>query len=68
MKKNKLKEIRLKTEEELKKEAEQIVQEITRLRLEIAASKIKNVKAVKNLKKDLAQIKTIIKEKGLKNE
>jgi large subunit ribosomal protein L29 len=58
----KIKELREKNKEELKKllgEKEEIVR---KLRFEIASKQIKNVKDLKNNKKEIARILTLINE------
>ena len=49
-----------------KKELEKIVQELTKklsdLRFKFSSGKLKNVKEVKNIKKEIARILTILKE------
>lgn len=63
MKKNKLVETREKDLGELKKELLGAKKQLARLRLEKASGKLKNTRAGRNLKKDIAQLLTIIKEK-----
>ena len=64
MKKKQLKEMAQKTAEELEKEVGKVKIELNKLRLEVLSGKNKNKRLGKNLRKDLAQIKTIINEKG----
>lgn len=63
MKKNKLKEKRDLKPEELKKEADSLSAQLVKIRLEIASGRLKNKRAAKNLRRDRAQILSIIKEK-----
>ena len=63
MKKNRLKEMRTKDLNELEKEAGLLKEQLAKMRLESLTGKVKNLKSVKNLKRDLAQILTLIKEK-----
>lgn len=60
---NKLAETRSKDLPELKKDLLEEKRQLLRLRLEIASGKIKNIKAVKVKRRDIAQLLTIIKEK-----
>lgn len=63
MKKNELSQKRNKELEELRKELKEKRQELVKVRLEVSTGKIKNKRASKNLKKDIAQLLTLIKEK-----
>jgi ribosomal protein L29 len=63
MKKSKIIEARSKEITELKKQLMETQQQLVKLRLEIASGKIKNTKASKSLRKDIAQLLTLIKEK-----
>lgn len=65
MKKSRLAEARNKEITELKKQLTEIQQQLTKLRLEIASGKTKNTRATKNLRKDIAQLETIIREKSV---
>jgi large subunit ribosomal protein L29 len=59
-----IKDIKNKGIEELRKILEESRVELRKLRFNFASGKTKNVKEIKNLKKRIAQILTIIKEKG----
>jgi large subunit ribosomal protein L29 len=61
MKAGKLREL---TVVELKVEETKLVDQIFRLRFQIAASQIENPARVHLLRKDLARVKTILREKG----
>ncbi len=65
MKKKDLQELRKKEIPELKNLAEEKRLEIERVRAEIVSGREKNLKKVKNLRRDLAQILTLIKEKEI---
>lgn len=65
MKKKEISQLRLKEVSELKKLADKKANEIAMARLEIKAAKKKNVKSAWVLRRDLAQIKTLIREKEL---
>lgn len=61
----KAQEIRELTNEELDKREIELKQEIFNLRIQIATQQTTNVARIGNLKKDLARVITIKKEKGL---
>jgi len=54
-----------KTSAQLQKEADKAEKTLTKLRLELRAGKLKNVRQLMNQRHHLAMIKTIIKEKTL---
>lgn len=64
MKKKDLLELRAKEIKELQSLLAKKKQELAKMMLELRAGKIKNVHVGKNLRKDMAQILTIMKEKG----
>jgi large subunit ribosomal protein L29 len=66
MKKQELNKLREKPIKKLQKEISQLVLKIRRLQAELAVGKHKNVRLVKNLRRDLAQAKTILREKEVK--
>ncbi|HPA25660.1 MAG TPA: 50S ribosomal protein L29 [bacterium] len=59
----KTKELRLKLTDELKALLQETENKLQEARFKIAQKQLKNVKTIKSLKKDIAQIKTILKEK-----
>lgn len=61
----KAQDIRELTEDELNKTETELKEEIFNLRIQIATQQSTNVARVGNLKKDLARVLTIKKEKGL---
>lgn len=61
----KAQDIRELTEDELKKTETELKEEIFNLRIQIATQQTTNVARISNLKKDLARVLTIKKEKGL---
>lgn len=63
MKKEPLQKLREKTGEELKKELQTSGDNLWKLKSDLAAGKVKNVRQVRNLKKFMAVINTILKEK-----
>lgn len=58
-----VKELRKKTEEELIKLLKLSQEQVRDLRFSISAKQHKNVRDLKHVKKDVAKIKTILKEK-----
>ncbi len=68
MKKAQLKEYKAKSVSELHKEAQKLQATLAEISVKIASSQEKNLKARKNLRRDLAQILTLAKEKELKKE
>lgn len=59
-------EIREKSVEDLKEEAGQMSRQLFRLRLQQATGQLDNVSKFKQIKKDLARVKTVLTEKGVK--
>ena len=60
----KAQEIRNLTEEELGKRENELRQEIFNLRIQLATQQTTNVARIRNLKRDLARVLTVQKEKG----
>ena len=58
----KIKELREKNSEELKKQLAEKREAVRKLRFEISAKQTKNVREIRNSKKDIAKILTILKE------
>ncbi|MFA6340979.1 MAG: 50S ribosomal protein L29 [Candidatus Paceibacterota bacterium] len=58
-----IKDVRNKTAGELQKELQEKAESLNKFKFGISGSKIKNVKEGKNLRKDIAQIMTILNEK-----
>jgi len=65
MKASDLKELREKTREELNEELNELKAELFRLRFQHATSQLENPMRLKQVKKDIARVKTIIREKEL---
>lgn len=63
MKRDELKSLRTKTQEELVKLAAEKRQGLAKLGAELSLGKHKNVKVVKNLRKELAKVLTVLSEK-----
>jgi large subunit ribosomal protein L29 len=59
----KAKEIREKTENELKKDLIELQNKTAKLRFDISAKQVKNVREIRKAKKDIARILTIIETK-----
>lgn len=66
MKKNDLKELRGKSVKLLEKELAEKKSRINDLRFDLSLGKIKNVREIRQLKKSIAQILTLIREKTKK--
>ncbi len=58
----KIKEIRGKNNEELKKLLIEKRENVRKLRFDIASKQVKNMREIRNAKKDVARILTILKE------
>jgi len=56
-------ELRQKSKPESKKLLEDSREKLRQLRFDLAAGKVKNVREIRKIKKDIAQILTILKEK-----
>ena len=59
----KVKELRMKKDAELKKTIGTLREKLRVLRFELAAGKVKDVRAIRQNRKDIAKILTILKEK-----
>jgi len=59
----KAKELRSKTKEELQQLLREKRERLQRLRFDLASGRVKNVKEVREVKKDIARILTILHEK-----
>ena len=66
MKKKQLKEIKNKTVEELEKLVTETKTQLTKLKFEILSAKNKNKRLGKSLRKEIAQILTIINQASLR--
>ncbi|NLW02909.1 MAG: 50S ribosomal protein L29 [Clostridiaceae bacterium] len=65
MKASDLKELREKTRDELNEELNELKAELFKLRFQHATSQLENPMMLKQVKKDIARVKTIIREKEL---
>lgn len=65
MKKKEIKELQLKTNEELKKMTDEAKAEIKKLTVEKNTGKQKNVNLVRNRRRDIARLLTIVRQKEL---
>ncbi len=59
-------EIREKTHQELLKEEKELKSELFKLRFQVATNQLENPMKLKDVKKSIARIKTIIRERELK--
>jgi large subunit ribosomal protein L29 len=59
-------EIREKTQDELQKEYSELKSELFKLRFQLATNQLENPMKLKDVKKSIARVKTIIKENELK--
>lgn len=60
-------EIREKTSEELAKELKDLQKELFHLRFQLAINQLDNPTRIRVVKKDIARVKTIMREKELNN-
>lgn len=60
----KAKELRLKSEEELNQLLSESQRKLRELRFNLASGKVKNVRTIRVLKKDIARILTILNERN----
>jgi len=65
MKASDLKALREKTRDELNEELNQLKAELFKLRFQHATSQLENPMKIRQIKKDIARVKTIIREKEL---
>lgn len=63
MKAKEFKELKSKDIVELTRQVLQLRQELTKLKMDLAAGKVKNIAGVGKYRRDIAQILTIIREK-----
>lgn len=61
-------EIRKLTSSDLEKELVELKSELFKLRFQLATNGLDNPMKIRNTKKDIAKIKTILRERELKNE
>ena len=59
-----LKEIRGLSDEELQQKLNELRSELIRLRTQVVTGTIKDTMAIRNIKKDIARIQTVLKEKS----
>lgn len=60
-----VKELRDMSNEELQQKAQQLKQELFNLRFQQATGRIENVMRIKQTRRDIARVKTILRENGL---
>jgi len=68
MKKEELIKLKTKTKIELEKKAQELRDESAKFQIDIKIGKIKNTSIVKNIKKDIAKILTVINELELQKK
>lgn len=61
-------EIRKSSSSELQKELVELKSELFKLRFQHAANGLENPMKIRNIKRDIARVKTILREKELKGE
>jgi len=61
----KIKEIREKSENELRKDLVELKNKSTKLRFDVSAKQAKNHREVRKTKKDIARIYTVLKSQGV---
>lgn len=64
----KVSEIKQKTNEDLEKNLKDLKSELFNLRFQLAINQLENPMRIKAVRKDIARIKTILRERELKNE
>lgn len=62
----KAEELREKTEQELQKELNELKQELFKLRFQLATNQLSNPMKLKSVKRDIARVKTVMRERELK--
>ena len=68
MKKNELKEMMKRTTEELSTELQSKKSELFNLRFQLATGQLQNTAAIRECKKDIARVQTIIRQRELANK
>lgn len=64
----KLRELRIKTEKELKGIPVSLGEKLRELRFNLAGGKVKNIREIRQTKRDIARILTLLKEYGREKE
>jgi large subunit ribosomal protein L29 len=62
----KAEELREKTGQELQKELDELKQELFKLRFQLATNQLSNPMRLKMVKRDIARVKTVLRERELK--
>jgi ribosomal protein L29 len=62
----KVSDIREKTQAELQKELDELKSELFKLRFQLVTNQLENPMKLKDVKKSIAQVKTIIREREIK--
>jgi len=61
-------DLREKTENELQKELQDLKSELFKLRFQLATNQLENPMKLKNVRRSIARVKTIIRERELKDQ
>lgn len=64
----KIRELRTKSDEELKDMYKDLTQKFRELNFKLASDQLKNVREVRHIRKTMAQILTLLKERRLKKD
>jgi large subunit ribosomal protein L29 len=64
----KVKELRQKTEKELRDLLNEDRRKLGQLKFDLASKKLKNIREIRELRRDIARILTILKEKNVQEE
>lgn len=67
MKRKEVKELPAKKKEELEKAIQKTIEEIVKLKMDKQVGKLKNISLLREKKRDLARLKTVLKNKELKS-
>jgi len=59
----KIKEIRQKSENDLQRDLIEIREKLRQLKFDLSAGKVKNVREIRNIRKDIAKILTVLNNK-----
>lgn len=64
MKKKEVSQLHTKSSQELKNLIEKMEEELVKMKVDLESGKLKDVRAVLKKRRDLARVKTILREKG----
>jgi len=63
----KMKELKNKSDEDLKKDLQAMREKLRNFRFDLEAGKVKDVRGIRQLKKDIARVLTLLNERRLTN-